>query len=75
MRLRSFSHWSRGPRARQFMARRGADFNLLVPGALHRANGGYLILDAPKLLVGNYGWPSLSRRFRRRRDLPHRSWR
>jgi hypothetical protein len=46
MRLRSFSHWSRGPRARQFMARFGADFNLLVPGALHRANGGYLILDA-----------------------------
>jgi predicted ATP-dependent protease len=34
---------------------------LLVPGALHRANGGYLILDAPKLLAGNYGWPSLKR--------------
>ena len=46
------------------MARFGAlvtDFNLLVPGALHRANGGYLILDAPKLLAGNYGWPSLKR--------------
>jgi predicted ATP-dependent protease len=28
---------------------------------LHRANGGYLILDAPKLLAGNYGWPSLKR--------------
>ena len=48
----------------EHMARFGAlvtDFNLLVPGALHRANGGYLILDAPKLLAGNYGWPSLKR--------------
>jgi predicted ATP-dependent protease len=48
----------------EHMARFGAlvtDFNLLVPGALHRANGGYLILDASKLLAGNYGWPSLKR--------------
>ena len=48
----------------EHMARFGAlvtDFNLLVPGALHRANGGYLILDAPKLLAGNYGWASLKR--------------
>jgi lon-related putative ATP-dependent protease len=48
----------------EHMARFGVlatDFNLLVPGALHRANGGYLILDASKLLAGNYGWPSLKR--------------
>jgi lon-related putative ATP-dependent protease len=48
----------------EHMARFGAlvtDFNLLTPGALHRANGGYLILDAPKLLSGNYGWASLKR--------------
>jgi lon-related putative ATP-dependent protease len=48
----------------EHMARFGAlvtDFNLLVPGALHRANGGYLILDAPRLLAGNYGWASLKR--------------
>jgi lon-related putative ATP-dependent protease len=48
----------------EHMARFGAlvtDFNLLAPGALHRANGGYLILDAPKLLAGNYGWASLKR--------------
>ena len=48
----------------EHLARFGAlvtDFNLLVPGALHRANGGYLILDAPRLLAGNYGWPSLKR--------------
>jgi predicted ATP-dependent protease len=37
------------------------DFNLLAPGALHRANGGYLIFDASKLLGGNYGWASLKR--------------
>ena len=46
------------------LARFGAlvtDFNLLVPGALHRANGGYLILDAQKLLTGNLGWASLKR--------------
>jgi predicted ATP-dependent protease len=46
------------------IARFGAlvtDFNLLAPGALHRANGGYLILDADKLLAGNYGWASLKR--------------
>jgi lon-related putative ATP-dependent protease len=48
----------------EHLARFGAlvtDFNLLVPGALHRANGGYLILDAPKLLTGNLGWASLKR--------------
>jgi lon-related putative ATP-dependent protease len=37
------------------------DFNLLSSGALHRANGGYLILDAPRLLAGNFGWASLKR--------------
>ena len=37
------------------------DFSLLVPGALHRANGGYLVLDAQKLLTGNFGWASLKR--------------
>src|SRR5205823_11704221 len=48
----------------EYMARFGAlitDFNLLVAGALHRANGGYLVLDAQKLLTGYYGWPSLKR--------------
>src|SRR5262249_32602042 len=37
------------------------DFNLLTPGALHRANGGYLMLDAQRLLSGNFGWASLKR--------------
>jgi predicted ATP-dependent protease len=37
------------------------DFNLIVPGALHRANGGYLVLDAQRLLGANFGWESLKR--------------
>jgi lon-related putative ATP-dependent protease len=48
----------------EYMARFGTlvtDFNLLTPGALHRANGGYLILDAQRLLAGNFGWASLKR--------------
>jgi lon-related putative ATP-dependent protease len=48
----------------EHLARFGAlvtDFNLLVAGALHRANGGYLLLDAQKLLTGNFGWASLKR--------------
>jgi lon-related putative ATP-dependent protease len=37
------------------------DFNLLTPGALHRANGGYLVMDAQRLLTGYFGWASLKR--------------
>jgi lon-related putative ATP-dependent protease len=37
------------------------DFNLLTAGALHRANGGYLVLEAQRLLAGYFGWASLKR--------------
>jgi lon-related putative ATP-dependent protease len=37
------------------------DFNLIRAGALHRANGGYLILDAHKLLMQPYAWDALKR--------------
>lgn len=37
------------------------DFTLLRAGALHRANGGYLILDARKLLMQPYAWEELKR--------------
>lgn len=37
------------------------DFTMIKPGALHRANGGYLILDARKLLLQPYAWESLKR--------------
>jgi lon-related putative ATP-dependent protease len=37
------------------------DFNLIKPGALHRANGGYLILDAREVLLQPYAWEGLKR--------------
>jgi lon-related putative ATP-dependent protease len=37
------------------------DFTLIKPGALHRANGGYLLLDALKLLQHPYAWDGLKR--------------
>ncbi|MCP5129455.1 MAG: AAA family ATPase [Pseudomonadales bacterium] len=42
------------------------DFNLIKAGALHRANGGYLILDADKLLSSPYAWPALKRALKAR---------
>lgn len=38
-----------------------SDFNLIRPGSLHQANGGYLIVDAHKLLSQPYAWQSLKR--------------
>ncbi len=40
------------------------DFNLIRPGALHRANGGYLLLEASKLLLSPYAWEGLKRALR-----------
>ncbi len=37
------------------------DFTLIKPGVLHRANGGYLILDALKVLTNPYAWEGLKR--------------
>ena len=37
------------------------DFTMIKPGALHKANGGYLIIDARKLLVQPYAWDTLKR--------------
>jgi lon-related putative ATP-dependent protease len=37
------------------------DFSLIKPGALHQANGGYLILDARKVLTQPYAWEGLKR--------------
>jgi len=37
------------------------DFTLIKPGALHLANGGYLILDAHKLLTHGFAWEGLKR--------------
>jgi len=36
-------------------------FDMIRPGALHRANGGYLILDAQRLLAQPFAWDGLKR--------------
>jgi len=36
-------------------------FTLIKPGSLHRANDGYLLLDAEKILVNPYAWDGLKR--------------
>lgn len=48
----------------EHLAQMGAlltDFSLIKPGALHRANGGYLILDAREVLLQPYAWEGLKR--------------
>ena len=42
------------------------DFTLIKPGALHRANGGYLILDARRLLLEPFAWEALKKALRTR---------
>jgi lon-related putative ATP-dependent protease len=37
------------------------DFTLIKAGALHRANGGYLILEAKDVLLGFHAWESLKK--------------
>jgi lon-related putative ATP-dependent protease len=37
------------------------DFSLIKAGALHKANGGYLILDARNLVMQPYAWEALKR--------------
>lgn len=37
------------------------DFTMIKPGALHKANGGYLILLAKDILAHPYSWKSLKR--------------
>lgn len=37
------------------------DFTMIKPGALHKANGGFLIIDARKLLLQPFAWEGLKR--------------
>jgi lon-related putative ATP-dependent protease len=51
------------------MAMMGAlvtDFSLIKAGAVHRANGGYLIIDAEQLLMQPFGWEGLKRALKSR---------
>jgi lon-related putative ATP-dependent protease len=42
------------------------DFSLIRSGALHRANGGYLVLDVRKVLQQPFAWEDLKRALRTR---------
>ncbi|HEX8963739.1 MAG TPA: ATP-binding protein, partial [Rhodocyclaceae bacterium] len=42
------------------------NFTMIRAGALHRANGGYLMLDALKVLMQPYGWEGLKRALKSR---------
>ena len=42
------------------------NFTLIRAGSLHRANGGYLLVDAVKLLTQPYAWEGLKRAVRNR---------
>jgi predicted ATP-dependent protease len=42
------------------------DFTLIKPGALHRANGGYLILEAKEVLRNFMAWESLKKALKSR---------
>ncbi len=37
------------------------DFNMIKPGALHKANGGFLVIEARELLMKPYSWDALKR--------------
>ncbi len=48
----------------EYLARFGAlvtDFAMIKPGALHRAAGGYLLLDARRVLMQAFAWETLKR--------------
>lgn len=40
------------------------NFTMIKPGALHRANGGYLVLDARRVLSEPYAWEALKQSIR-----------
>jgi lon-related putative ATP-dependent protease len=42
------------------------DFTLIKAGALHRANGGYLVLDAREVLMQPFAWDALKRALKSR---------
>lgn len=52
----------------EYMSVRGAlvtNFRLIKAGAIHRANGGYLLLDARSVLMEPFSWQALKRTLRR----------
>jgi predicted ATP-dependent protease len=52
----------------EYMSLHGAlvtNFRLIKAGAIHRANGGYLLLDARSILTEPFSWAALKRALRR----------
>jgi lon-related putative ATP-dependent protease len=52
----------------EYLSLRGAlvtNFRLIKAGAIHRANGGYLLLDARSVLMEAFSWAALKRTLRR----------
>ncbi len=52
---------------RSLMGALVTDFTMIKAGALHRANGGYLILDARKVLTEPFVWEALKRALHNKR--------
>lgn len=53
----------------EHIPRQGAlvtNFRLIKAGSIHRANGGYLLIDARNLFAEPFTWPALKRLLRRR---------
>jgi lon-related putative ATP-dependent protease len=46
------------------------DFTMIKPGALHRANGGYLVVEAAEVLKNPFAWDALKRALRDRMVCP-----
>lgn len=52
----------------EYLSRQGAlvtNFRMIKPGAIHRANGGYLLVDARNLLIEPFVWVALKRAIKR----------
>lgn len=45
------------------------NFNLIKPGSIHRANGGYLIINAFDLLTNQFSWDTLKRTLKNKESI------
>jgi lon-related putative ATP-dependent protease len=53
----------------EYMSQHGVlvtNYRLIKPGAMHRANGGYLLIDVRSLLMEPFSWAALKRTLRQR---------
>ncbi len=53
----------------EYMSQHGVlvtNYRLIKPGAIHRANGGYLLLDVRSVLMEPFSWAALKRTLRQR---------